>query len=81
METIILVVAVSFGFYMAWNIGANDAANSMGTSVGSGALTLKQAVIAASLFSFVGAVLLGGDVTNTIRKGMIDPGIFADTPF
>ena len=81
METIILVVAVSFGFYMAWNIGANDAANSMGTSVGSGALTLKQAVIAASIFSFVGAVLLGGDVTNTIRKGMIDPGIFADTPF
>ena len=81
METIILVVAVSFGFYMAWNIGANDAANSMGTSVGSGALTLKQAVIAASIFSFVGAVLLGGDVTNTIRKGMINPGIFADTPF
>ncbi len=81
METIILVVAVSFGFYMAWNIGANDAANSMGTSVGSGALTLKQAVIAASIFSFVGAVLLGGDVTNTIRKGMIDPGIFGDTPF
>ena len=80
-ETIVLVVAVSFGFYMAWNIGANDAANSMGTSVGSGALTLKQAVIAASFFSFVGAVLLGGDVTNTIRKGMIDPGIFADTPF
>tara|TARA_B100000315_G_scaffold57016_1_gene51356 strand:- start:1426 stop:2676 length:1251 start_codon:yes stop_codon:yes gene_type:complete len=80
-ETIVLVVAVSFGFYMAWNIGANDAANSMGTSVGSGALTLKQAVIAASFFSFVGAVLLGGDVTNTIRKGMINPGIFADTPF
>ncbi|HJP17435.1 MAG TPA: inorganic phosphate transporter [Nitrospinota bacterium] len=81
METIILVVAVSFGFYMAWNIGANDAANSMGTSVGSGALTLKQAVIAASVFSFIGAVLLGGDVTNTIRKGMIDPGIFDHAPF
>ena len=81
METIILVVAISFGFYMAWNIGANDAANSMGTSVGSGALTLKQAVIAASFFSFIGAILLGGDVTNTIRKGMIDPAIFAHAPF
>jgi len=81
METIILVVAISFGFYMAWNIGANDAANSMGTSVGSGALTLKQAVIAASFFSFIGAILLGGDVTNTIRKGMIDPAIFLHAPF
>lgn len=80
-ETIILVISLLVGFYMAWNIGANDAANSVGTSVGSGALTLKQAVIAASVFSFAGAVLLGGDVTNTIRKEMIDPEIFAHTPF
>ena len=79
-EMIILVVAVSFGFYMAWNIGANDVANSMGTSVGSGALTLKQAVIAASIFNFAGAVLLGGNVTNTIRKGMINPDIFVHSP-
>ncbi len=79
-ETIILVVAISFGFYMAWNIGANDVANSMGTSVGSGALTLKQAVIAASIFNFAGAVLLGGNVTNTIRKGMINPDIFVHAP-
>lgn len=80
METIILGVAIFFGFYMAWNIGANDVANSMGTSVGSGALTLRQAVVAASIFNFAGAVLLGGNVTNTIRKGMINPDIFVNTP-
>lgn len=81
IEAIILAVAVISAFYMAWNIGANDVANSMGTSVGSGALSLKHAVIAASIFNFAGAVLLGGNVTNTIRKGMIDPAIFIDTPF
>lgn len=80
METIILGVAILFGFYMAWNIGANDVANSMGTSVGSGAFSLKHAVVAASIFNFAGAVLLGGNVTNTIRKGMINPDIFVNTP-
>lgn len=54
VETIILVVAISFGFYMAWNIGANDVANSMGTFVGSGALSLKHAVIAVPIFNFHG---------------------------
>ena len=80
MEAIILVISIFFGFYMAWNIGANDVANSMGTSVGSGALSLKHAVIAASICNFAGAVLLGGNVTNTIRKGMINPDIFVHTP-
>ena len=80
MEAIILVISIFFGFYMAWNIGANDVANSMGTSVGSGALSLKHAVIAASICNFAGAVLLGDNVTNTIRKGMINPDIFVHTP-
>lgn len=65
---------------MAWNIGANDVANAMGTSVGSGALSLKQAVIVAGLLEFAGAFLMGSHVTETVRKGMIDPHIFASTP-
>ncbi len=65
---------------MAWNIGANDVANAMGTSVGSGALTLKQAVLVAGLLEFSGAFFLGSHVTETVRKGMIDPHIFAGTP-
>ena len=71
--TIILVVAIIIALYMAWNIGANDVANSMGTSVGSGALTLKKAVIVAGVFEFLGAVLVGKHVTNTIAKGIVSP--------
>lgn len=65
---------------MAWGIGANDVANAMGTSVGSGALTIKQAILIAIVFEFLGAYLAGGEVTATIRKGIIDPELLADTP-
>ncbi|GLP95680.1 inorganic phosphate transporter [Paraferrimonas sedimenticola] len=72
--------AALFGFLMAWGIGANDVANAMGTSVGSKALTIKQAVLIAMVFEFAGAYLAGGEVTSTIRKGIIDSGYFIDTP-
>jgi phosphate/sulfate permease len=76
-ETIlILTLASIFGFYMAWNIGANDVANAMGTSVGSKCLTLRQAILVAAIFEFAGAFLVGSHVTETVRKGMIDLSIF-----
>ena len=78
--SIVGIAAIIAGFYMAWNIGANDVANAMGTSVGSGALTLKQAVIVAAIFEFAGAFLVGSHVTDTIRKGMVDPAIFSNNP-
>ena len=65
---------------MACNIGANDVANAMGTSVGSKALTFKQAIMIAAVAEFAGAFLVGGHVSDTIRKGMLDPTIFQDTP-
>ena len=77
---ILLILACIFGFFMAWGIGANDVANAMGTSVGSKALTIKQAIIVAMIFEFAGAYLAGGEVTSTIRKGIIDPGALSDTP-
>lgn len=76
----LLVVAILAGFYMAVNIGANDVANSMGTSVGSGALTLRKAVIVAGVCNFAGAVLLGVYVTDTIRKGIVNPASFSPNP-
>lgn len=73
-------VAAIVGFLMAWGIGANDVANAMGTSVGSKALTIKQAIIIAMIFEFAGAYLAGGEVTSTIRKGIIDSAYFVDQP-
>ena len=70
IETVILGIALIAGFYMAWSIGANDVANAMGTSVGSGALTIKRAVIIAAVLEFAGAFLVGTHVSETIRKGI-----------
>ena len=76
----LIAVAAAFGFLMAWGIGANDVANAMGTSVGSNAITIKQAIIIAMIFEFAGAFLAGGEVTSTIRNGIIDPSYFTNTP-
>lgn len=76
----LILLAAAFAFFMAWGIGANDVANAMGTSVGSKALTIKQAIIIAMIFEFAGAYLAGGEVTSTIRKGIIDSAYFVDTP-
>lgn len=78
--TILVIIAAIVGFFMAYGIGANDVANAMGTSVGSKALTIKQAIIIAMIFEFAGAYLAGGEVTSTIRKGIIDAAPFADIP-
>lgn len=64
------------GFYMAWNIGANDVANAMGTSVGSGALTLRQAVFTAAILEFSGAFLMGSHVSDTMQKGILVANFF-----
>ncbi len=77
---IFLVLAILFGLFMAWGVGANDVANAMATSVGSKALTIKQAIIIAVIFEFAGALLAGGQVTSTIRKGIIDSQLMVDTP-
>jgi inorganic phosphate transporter, PiT family len=77
---ILLILVCLFGFFMAWGVGANDVANAMGTSVGSKALTVKQAIIIAMIFEFAGAYLAGGEVTSTIRKGIIDPALLSGSP-
>lgn len=75
-----LLLASLFGFFMAWGIGANDVANAMGTSVGSGALTITQAIFVAAIFESAGAILVGGQVTDTIRGDIIDLSLLAGTP-
>ncbi len=77
---VFIALAVVFGVYMTWGIGANDVANAMGTSVGSRAISIKQAIVIAALFEFSGAFIAGGNVTATIRKGIIDPSAVVNNP-
>src|SRR5579872_6428797 len=82
MEVTFVLKALTLilGFYMAWNIGANDVANAMGTSVGSKALTLKKAVVVAAVLEFSGAFFVGSNVSETIQRGIIDPAVFQGEP-
>jgi len=79
-EIVYVVLAALFGVFMAWGIGANDVANAMATSVGSKALTIRQAILVAAVFEFLGAVLAGGEVTSTIRKGIVDTDLLTGSP-
>ena len=79
-EIVYIGLAAAFGIFMAWGIGANDVANAMATSVGSKALTIKQAILVAAVFEFLGAVLAGGAVTSTIRKGIVDADLMSGSP-
>ncbi len=81
LNTFLLSFAVIACIYMACNIGANDVANAMGTSVGSKTLTFKQAILVAAIAEFVGAFFVGGHVSDTIRKGMLDPTMFEVVPY
>ncbi len=78
--TTLVVIAIIFGLFMTWGIGANDVANALGTSVGSGAITVRTAIVIAAIFEFLGAALAGGHVTKTIRKDIIDPTAIAANP-
>ncbi|RJX18627.1 MAG: anion permease [Desulfobulbus sp.] len=80
MDTLIICLAAVLGLYMAWNIGANDVANSMADAVGSKAISIRNAVIAAGICEFAGAVLVGAQVTETVRSGIIDPAVLATLP-
>ncbi|NQT09845.1 MAG: inorganic phosphate transporter, partial [Desulfobacteraceae bacterium] len=78
IEYYILIAGYILGFYMAWNIGANDVANSMASAVGAKAITVRQAIFIAGILNIVGAVFIGSHVTNTIRKGIVSTEILAD---
>ncbi|MEX0916331.1 MAG: inorganic phosphate transporter, partial [Wenzhouxiangellaceae bacterium] len=80
LAVVFVVLAALFGLFMAWGIGANDVANAMAPAVGSRSITIRQAVFIAAIFEFSGAVLAGGGVTSTIRKGIVDSSLFAATP-
>lgn len=77
---LLLTLGCVFGFFMAWGVGANDVSNAMGTSIGSRAITIRQAILIAAVFEFSGAWLAGGEVTSTIRSGIIDIHVFNDHP-
>ena len=78
--TSFIAIAVLFALFMTWGIGANDVANAMGTAVGSGAITVRAAIIIAGVFEFLGVAFAGGHVTETVRKGIIDPTAIANHP-
>lgn len=77
---VLFILACVFGAFMAWGIGANDVSNAMGTSVGSRALTMKQAILIAMVFEFAGAYLAGGEVTETIRSGIVEMNVMTENP-
>jgi PiT family inorganic phosphate transporter len=77
-EYIILIVGYIFGFYMAWNIGANDVANSMASAVGAKAITIRQAIFIAAILNIIGATFIGDHVTDTIRKGIVSTQVLND---
>ncbi|MCI5051507.1 MAG: inorganic phosphate transporter [Simkaniaceae bacterium] len=79
-ETLLIIGVLIVGFYMSWNIGANDVSNAMGTSVGSGALTLKRAVIIAAILEFSGAYFFGSNVSETLQSGVVHPEHFMHDP-
>lgn len=80
VQSILTILVLLVGFYMAWNIGANDVSNAMGTSVGSGALTLRRAVLIAAVLEFCGAYFVGSTVTETMQHSLIDISQFTDNP-
>ena len=77
-EYYVLIVGYIFGFYMAWNIGANDVANAMASSVSAKAITIRQAIFIAGILNILGAVFIGSHVTNTIRKGIVSTEVLTD---
>ena len=80
MITTLIIITLLIGFYLLWNMGANDVANSMGTSIGSGAISMRQALVIAAVLEFSGAFLLGSNVSETLQNGIIDPVAFKETP-
>jgi inorganic phosphate transporter, PiT family len=80
ISKVLELLVLAIGFYMAWNIGANDVSNAMGTSVGSGALTMRRAVIIAAILEFCGAFFVGATVSETMQRGLIDTARFINEP-